>query len=141
MKSDTEVQTRNIPFEVEVANLLKSFIEFRTWLDKNKKRNIGFMRAYKEKIEKKIGPSIRAFQEKYQGREEGQTFPFDHLMKAFSCFCRPITFMETELRPSVGMGVFLERWMLTKAAESYLKECCQEADRHIDALTESQDLL
>lgn len=141
MKFDAEVQTRNSQFGVEVANLLKIFIEFRTWLDKNKKRNIRFMRTYKEKIEKKVGPSIREFQERYQGREEGQTFAFDHLMKAFSCFCRPITFMETELRPSVGMGVFLERWMLTKAAESYLKECCQEADRHLDALTESQDLL
>jgi hypothetical protein len=32
------------------------------------------------------------------------------------------------------MGVFLERWMMTKAAESYLKECCQEADRRLDEL-------
>jgi hypothetical protein len=42
--------------------------------------------------------------------------------------------METKLRPSVSMGVFLERWMMTKAAESYLKECCQEADHRLDEL-------
>ncbi|MBW2408221.1 MAG: hypothetical protein JRF72_00380 [Deltaproteobacteria bacterium] len=37
--------------------------------------------------------------------------------------------METKLRPSVGMGVWQERWMMKTAVEDYLKTCCREADR------------
>ena len=92
------------------------------------------MRDYKERIVEEIGPSIREFSEKYKDREEGQSPLFGHITEIFSLLSRPITLMETKLRPSVGMGVFLERWMMTKAAESYLKECCQEADHRLDEL-------
>lgn len=97
------------------------------------------MRAYKERIEKEIGPSIREFEEKYGDREEGQSPLFRLIVEAFSLLSRPITFMETELRPSVGMGIFLERWMMTNAVESYLKECCQEADHHLDEVAKAID--
>ena len=131
----------NSPFEKDLMELLKTLREFRMWIDQSKKKNVRFMRAYKERIKKQIGPSIRAFDEKYREREEGRSPQYGHIMEIFSWLSRPITYMETELRPSVGMGVFLERWMLTKAAESYLRECCQEADLHMDQLIKSTGLV
>ena len=92
------------------------------------------MRSYKERILEEIGPSIQEFDKKYKDREEGRSPLFDLTLDIFSWFSRPISLMETKLRPSVSMGVFLERWMMTKAAESYLKECCQEADHRLDEL-------
>ena len=92
------------------------------------------MRGYKERVVEEIGPSIREFSEKYNDKEEGRSPLFHLTLDIFSWFSRPISLMETKLRPSVGMGVFLERWMMTKAAESYLKECCQEADHRLDEL-------
>jgi hypothetical protein len=49
--------------------------------------------------------------------------------------------METKLRPSVGMGVWQERWMMTTAVEDYLKECCREADRLFDELMNKSPFL
>ena len=135
MISTPGVKGQVTPFEVELMALLKTMKEFRTWIDQRKRKNVRFMRAYKERIEGEIRPSIREFDEKYKETEEGQSPLFLLIMEVFSWLSRPIGLMETELRPSVGMGVFLERWMLTKAAEDYLKECCQEADHRIDELT------
>jgi len=120
---------------MEVMALLKTLKEFRAWIDQKKRKNVRFMRVYKQRIEREIGPSIREFDERYREKQEEQSPLFRHIMEAFSAFSRPINLMETELRPSVGMGVFLERWMVTKAAEDYLKECCQEVDRHLEELT------
>ncbi|UCD70912.1 MAG: hypothetical protein JSW70_07885 [Syntrophobacterales bacterium] len=120
--------------------LLKTMKEFRAWIDERKRKNVRFMRAYKERIEREIRPSIREFDEKYREKEEGQSPLFRLMMEAFSWLSRPIGLMETELRPSVGMGVFLERWMVTKAAEDYLKECCQEADHNLDELMKEIEL-
>ncbi len=98
------------------------------------------MKSYKEKMEREIGPCVRDFNEKYENRQEGQLPLFRLIREAFSWLSRPIAFMETELRPSVGMGVFLERWMMRDAVERYLKECCQEADHHLDELTKEVEL-
>jgi hypothetical protein len=38
------------------------------------------------------------------------------------------------------MGVFLERWMMTSAVESYLKECCQNVDHHLNELQKEMEL-
>ena len=92
------------------------------------------MKSYKERILEEIGPSIQEFDKKYKDREEGRSPLFILTMEIFSWLSRPISLMETKLRPSIGMGVFLERWMMTNAAESYLKECCQEADHRLDEL-------
>ena len=135
MISTPGVQGQVAPFEVELMALLKTMKEFRAWIDESKRKNVRFMRAYKERIEREIRPSIGEFDEKYRETEKGQSPLFRLAMEAFSWLSRPITLMETELRPSVGMGVFLERWMVTKAAEDYLKECCQEADHLLDELT------
>lgn len=140
MRYTPGVQDLASTFEMEVMALLKMLKEFRAWIDKQKRKNVRFMRAYKDRIEKEIGLSIREFDEKYREREEGQSPLFSFMMEAFSWLSRPITLMETELRPSVGMGVFLERWMVTEAVKRYLKECCQEADHHLDELTKKIDL-
>jgi hypothetical protein len=121
-------------FELELLALLKMLKEFRVWVDQNKRRNVRFMRAYKEKMEKEIRSSIREFDERYRDSEKERSPLFHHITGAFSALNRPIPLMETKLRPSVGMGVFLERWMMTQAVESYLKECCQEADQHLDEI-------
>lgn len=104
------------------------------------KINVHFMRAYKEKIDKEIGPHIITFTEKYNDKDEGRSTLFSLIMETFSWLNRPITFMETELRPSIGMGVFLERWMMTSAVESYLKECCQNVDHHLNELQKEMEL-
>lgn len=134
LKISPEDKDQSSPFLKEVINIFTTLKEFRSWIDQRNKKNIRFMRDYKERIVEEIGPSIREFSEKHKDREEGQSPLFGHITEIFSLLSRPITLMETKLRPSVGMGVFLERWMMTKAAESYLKECCQEADHRLDEL-------
>ena len=121
-------------FKAAVTELLDTLIQFRSWIDRQKKINVSFMKAYKKRLEKETGPALTQFEEKYKNREEGQSPSFHLIMKSFDCFKRPITFMQTQLRPSVGMGIFLERWMLTKAVQDYLKECCQEADSYLNEL-------
>ena len=134
LKISPQDKEQSSPFLKEVITLLKVLKEFRSWIDLKDKKNIRFMRDYKERIVEEIGPTIREFSEKYKNREEGRSPLFDLTLDIFSWFSRPISLMETKLRPSVSMGVFLERWMMTKAAESYLKECCQEADHRLDEL-------
>lgn len=120
-------------FEIDVVTLLKTLNEFRTWATQEKK-NVRFMKAYREKLEGEIGSTIRDFEERYGGRKEGRSPLFRHIREAFSALRRPVRYMETRLRPSVGMGVFLERWMRAQTVEDYLKECCQEADHHLEEL-------
>ena len=134
LKISPEDKDQSSPFLKEVIALLRVLKEFRSWIDLKDKKNIRFMRRYKERIVEEIGPTIREFSEKYKDREEGRSPLFGLTLDIFSWFSRPISLMETKLRPSVSMGVFLERWMMTKAAESYLKECCQEADHRLDEL-------
>ena len=140
VRSGFGAQGQASPFEMEVMALLKTLKEFRAWIDQKKRKNVRFMRTYKQRIEREIGPSIRGFDGRYREKEEEQSPLIRHIMEAFSAFSRPIHLMETELRPSVGMGVFLERWMVTKAAEDYLKECCQEADKHLEELIEKMEV-
>ena len=134
LKISPEDKDQSTPFLKEVIALLRVLKEFRSWIDLKDKKNTRFMRGYKERIVEEIGPTIREFGEKYKDREEGRSPLFGLTLDIFSWFSRPISLMETKLRPSVGMGIFLERWMMTKAAESYLKECCQEADHRLDEL-------
>ena len=134
LKISPEDKDQSTPFLKEVIALLRVLKEFRSWIDLKDKKNIRFMRGYKERIVEEIGPTIREFSEKYKDREEGRSPLFGLTLDIFSWFSRPISLMETKLRPSVSMGIFLERWMMTKAAESYLKECCQEADHRLDEL-------
>ena len=98
------------------------------------------MKNYKKQLEDDIGPTVNAFEKKFQDTEKGQSSAYRLIIKSFECFKRPITFMQTQLRPSVGMGVFLERWMLTRAVQDYLKECCQEADAYIKELSHKMGL-
>lgn len=139
IKNGPQVWEQNTPFEIEVMTLIKDLKEFRSWMDQSK-INVHFMRAYKEKIDKEIGPHIITFTEKYKDKDEGRSTLFSLIMETFSWLNRPITFMETELRPSIGMGGFLERWMMTSAVESYLKECCQNVDHHLDELQREIEL-
>ncbi len=132
-ENNPQVCGQNAPFEIEVMTLIKVIKEFRSWIN-NKKINVRFMRAYKEKIDKEIDPLIRKFTEKYKDKEERNSILFNLILETFSGLNDPINFMETEFRPSIGMGVFLERWMMTSAVESYLKKCCQKVDHHLDEL-------
>jgi len=134
-ESNRQIQDHDNQFNKTAGELLDTLTEFRSWIERQKKINVSFMKSYKKHMEKDIGPTIKQFEEKYQYREEGKASSYQLIMKSFACFKRPITFMLTHLRPSVGMGIFLERWMLTKAVEDYLKECCREADHCLEELT------
>ncbi len=122
-------------FEMEAMGLVKTLREFREWVDQNQKKNVRFMKAYKERIQRELGPILREFDEKYGKRGEGESRLFRLILEVFSTLRRPVSLIETQLRPSVGMGVFLERWMMRSAVESYLKECCEETDRLLGELT------
>jgi hypothetical protein len=118
-------------FEDDLSKGLTALQEFRTWVDGVRKKNIRFIRAYEERLEREVEPFIRELKDKYENRDEGKSIPFHHLMEGFSWLQRPTTMFETGLRPSVGMGVFLERWMMVQAFEEYLKECCEKTDYHL----------
>lgn len=124
-------------FRTDALALLKMLNEFRAWIDQRKKTNIRFMKAYKQRLIDEMGRSIRRFKEKYGDTEAAQSQQFELILETFACFKRPIAFMETKLRPSIGIGVWQERWMMAKAVEDYLKACCQEADRHINELKQT----
>ena len=87
-------------------------------------------------MDKDIGPFLQRLQDKYPNKEAAKSLLMNHIAEAVSALNRPIPFMETELRPSVGMGIFLERWMMTGVVDRYLGECCQEVDSHLEALAE-----
>ena len=132
-------QIPDVSFRTDALELLETLNEFRLWIDQREKNNVRFMKIYKQRIEDEIGPSIRQFKKKYGNIEGRQVKPFELIQEIFTCFRRPVRYMETKLRPSVGMGVWQERWMMTKAVEDYLKACCQEADRHINELKQNLD--
>lgn len=114
--------------------LLVKLREFRDWIEQNPKKNVRFMKAYKKRMGSDISPAISEFQQKYNKAGSEETDTYELLMKTYACLIRPITLMETELRPSIGMGVFLERWMMTSAVETLLKECCDEVDQYLGEL-------
>ena len=124
---------RDDSFSLGVRLLLKMLTEFRAWIDQRKKTNIRFMKAYKKRLDE-LGPAIEEFRRKYGHSESGRLEQFELVQEIFICYRRPVRFMETKLRPSVGMGVWQERWMMTSAVEDYLKACCREADRLSDEL-------
>ena len=134
IRSSNDGRMPDDSFRAEALDLLETLNEFRIWISQRKKINVRFMKIYKQKIEDEIGPPIRQFKEKYGKIEEKQVKLFELIQEIFTCFRRPVRFMETKLRPSVGIGVWQERWMMTKAVEDYLKACCQEADRHLGEL-------
>jgi hypothetical protein len=120
-------------FRPDALDLLETLNDFRAWIEQRKKTNARFMKAYKKRLDD-IGPVIKQFKHKYGNSEGGRLKQFELVQEIFTCFSRPVRFMETKLRPSVGMGVWQERWMMTTAVEDYLKECCREADHLFDEL-------
>jgi hypothetical protein len=121
------------PLRKDTLNLLETLSDFRAWIDQRKKTNARFMKAYKKRLDD-ISPDIEQFKHKYGNSEGGRLKQFELIQEIFTCFNHPVRFMKTKLRPSVGMGVWQERWMMTAAVEDYLKECCLEADRLFDEL-------
>lgn len=97
------------------------------------------MKAYKQKMQDEIAPAISKFRKKYDINEEKQSKQFVLILEVFACFERPISFMETKLRASVGMGIWQERWMMAKAVDDYLIDCCREADRQLSELVKKTE--
>jgi len=120
----------------DALDLSRALNDFRNWIDRRKKTDVRFMKAYKQRLEDEIGPSFIEFKAKYGHIERGQSIQFELVQEIFTCFSRPVRFMETKLRPSVGMGIWQERWMMTSAVEDYLKACCREADSLFDEFNE-----
>jgi hypothetical protein len=114
-------------------DLLDALNGFRTWIDQRKKTNVRFMKAYKKRLDE-LSPVFKQFKHKYGHSERGRLEQFELVQKIFSCYRRPVGLMETKLRPSVGIGIWQERWMMTSAVGDYLKTCCREADRLSDEL-------
>ncbi len=133
-KSNPQLRDTDSQFNTDVANLLNQVIEFRSWIDQRKKINVAFMKAYKKRLEEEIGPSVKKFAETHGDEVKEQSRTFQLIVESIACLKRPVKFMETRLRPSVGMGVFLERWMLNQAVAEYLQACCADADRYLDPL-------
>jgi hypothetical protein len=130
---DDPAPLRDDSFRPDALNLLEALADFRAWIDQRKKINARFMKAYKKRLDD-IGPDIEQFKHKYGSSEGDRLRRFELVQEIFTCFNRPVRFMETQLRPSVGMGVWQERWMMATAVEDYLKECCREADHLFDEL-------
>ena len=122
-------------FRPDALDLLETLNDFRAWIDQRKKTNVRFMKAYKKRLDD-IDSVIRQFKQKYGNNEEDLLKQIELIHEIFTCFRRPVRYMETKLRPSVGMGVWQERWMIKTAVEDYLAECCREADRLLDELKE-----
>lgn len=128
------------PFHGDIKALFIKLKDFRLWIDKTKKKNIRFMEAYKVSLEKEINPRIRALSSKHGIDPDDHSDPINLMRETALTLAGPIRFMETKLRPSVGMGVFLERWMMASALETYLKECCHKADGLLDQVDQLIDL-
>lgn len=133
LKPDNDDLLPDDSFKPDASDLLETLNDFRAWIDQRKKTNVRFMKAYKERLDD-IGPAIDQFKHKYGNSEGGRLKQLELVQEIFTCFSRPVRFMETKLRPSVGMGVWQERWMMATAVEDYLKECCREADHLFDEL-------
>jgi len=133
-KSSPQLRDTDSQFITDVADLLNQLIEFRSWMDQRKKINVAFMKAYKTRLEKEIDPCLKKLAETHGDKVMARSQTFQLIMESIACLKRPVKFMETKLRPSVGMGVFLERWMLAQAVAEYLRECCADADRYLDQL-------
>jgi len=132
-------QPGDASFSIDVQTVLKTLIEFRAWIGQRKKTNVRFMKAYKQKIQDEIAPAISKFIKKYDISEEKQSKQFVLTLEVFACFERPMSFMDTKLRPSVGMGIWQERWMMAKAVDDYLIDCCREADRQLCELVKKTE--
>ena len=91
------------------------------------------MKTYKKRLEE-LGPVIKEFKNKYGHSDGSRLNQFELVQEIFTCYRRPVRFMETKLRPSVGIGIWQARWMMTAAVEDYMKACCREADRLSDDL-------
>jgi len=122
-------------FNPDILDLLETLNSFRAWIAQRKKTNVRFMKAYKKRLDN-IVPIIQQFKYKYGHSEAIRLEQFELVQEIFNCYSRPVRFMETKLRPSVGMGVWQERWMMASAVEDYLKACCREADSLFDELNE-----
>lgn len=133
LRPDSDDPPSDDSFRQDALDLLETLKEFRAWIDQRKKTNARFMKAYKKRLDD-LDPVIEQFKHKYGNRKGSRLKQFELLQEIFTCFRRPVRFMETKVRPSIGMGVWQERWMMTTAVEDYLKECCQEADRLFDEL-------
>jgi hypothetical protein len=133
LRSDNDARLIGDSFRLDALDLLKTLNDFRVWIGQRKKINVRFMEAYKKRLDD-IGPAIKQFEHKYGNSEGDQFKQFERVQEIFTCFNRPVRFMDTKLRPSVGMGVWQERWMMTAAVEDYLQACCREADRLFDEL-------
>ena len=120
-------------FRPDALDIIETLNDFRTWIDQRNKTNVRFMEAYKKRLDD-IDPAIKQFKQKYGNCQGDRLKQFELVQEIFTCFNRPVRFMDTKLRPSVSMGVWQERWMMTAAVEDYLKECCREADRLFDQL-------
>ena len=119
----------------DLAGLLDSLREFQAWATREARPSTRFQRAYKERAAREIFPRIREFIEKYAavGGSPGEACGL--VQEIFSWLKGATSLMATELRPSVGMGVFLERWMMTQASEEYLAVCGQRVAELLDRLT------
>ena len=140
LQTDNDDSLSGDSFNSDILNLLDALHGFRTWMDQRKKTNIRFMKVYKKRLDE-LGIVIKQFKLKYHHSEKGRMEPFELVQEIFTCFRRPVRFMETELRPSVGMGVWQERWMMITTVEDYLAECCRESDRLFDELNKNLPFL
>jgi len=133
LKPDNDDPLPDDLFNSDILDLLDALKGFRTWIDQRKKTNVRFMKTYKKRLEE-LGPVIKEFKNKYGHSDGSRLNQFELVQEIFTCYRRPVRFMETKLRPSVGIGIWQARWMMTAAVEDYMKACCREADRLSDDL-------
>ena len=110
-----------------VVDFLAQIKEFRLWIEGQKKISVRVMQAYKTTVADKIDPQLAALRSELKTPSNLERI----LGEIESAVHRPLHLMETKLRPSVGMGVFLERWMRSQTVDNCLKESCAAIDRYV----------
>ena len=55
-ESNRYIQDHDSQFNKTAGELLDTMTEFRIWIDRQKKINVSFMKAYKKRLEKETGP-------------------------------------------------------------------------------------
>ena len=118
------------------GDFLTQIKDFRRWIDGQKKMSVRVMKAYKTTVAEKIDPQIASLRSELNTPFNNSASNLARIVGEIeSAVHRPLHMMETTLRPSVGMGAFLERGMRNQTVGDCLKESCTAIDRYVLELT------
>ena len=103
LQTDNDDHLADDSFNSDILDLLDALNGFRMWIDQRKKTNVRFMKAYKKRLDE-LDPIIKQFKLKYRHSDSGRMEHFELVQEIFSCYSRPVRFMETRLFENVLPG-------------------------------------